>query len=88
VNATSVGLHDDDLSTLPLDAVGMPAIACDLVYRPSGATPFAAWAAEAGAERVVDGLEVLVQQGALSFQIWTGREAPIDVMREEISNHA
>src|SRR4051795_8697593 len=58
VNATSVGLHDDDLSSLPLDALGSPAVACDLVYR-EGQTPFAAWGARAGA-RVVDGLEVLV----------------------------
>jgi shikimate dehydrogenase len=41
---------------------------------------------------VVEGIEMLVQQGALSFRIWTGREAPIDVMRaaarKEISHHA
>jgi shikimate dehydrogenase len=84
VNATSVGLHDDDLSSLPLDGVGVPAIACDLVYRPSGETPFAAWGARVGA-RVVDGVEMLVRQGALSFTIWTGREAPVDVMRREIT---
>jgi shikimate dehydrogenase len=88
VNATSVGLHDDDLSTLPLGALGTPELACDLVYRPSGPTPFSAWAARKGAARVVDGLEVLVQQGALSFRIWTGREAPVDVMRQEISGRA
>jgi shikimate dehydrogenase len=85
VNATSVGLHDDDLSSLPLDTVGTPQLACDLVYRPAGETPFAAWAARVGA-RVVDGLEVLVRQGALSFEIWTGREAPLDAMRQEISD--
>jgi len=37
-------------------------------------------AADAGAV-VVDGIEVLVQQGALSFRIWTGREAPVEAMR-------
>ena len=87
VNATSVGLHGDDLSSLPLDAVGAPALACDLVYRGDGtASPFAAWASRAGA-RVVDGLEVLLRQGARSFEIWTGRDAPLDAMREEISPH-
>ncbi|MER3409715.1 MAG: shikimate dehydrogenase, partial [Thermoleophilia bacterium] len=35
----------------------------------------------AGADPVVDGLEVLVRQGALSFQRWTGIPAPIEVMR-------
>jgi shikimate dehydrogenase len=88
VNATSAGLHDDDLSTLPLDEIGTPELACDLVYRPSGPTPFAKWAAAAGARRVVGGLEVLVCQGALSFEIWTGRAAPVDAMRQEISHHA
>jgi shikimate 5-dehydrogenase len=34
---------------------------------------------------VVDGVEMLVRQGALSFTIWTGREAPVDVMRKEIT---
>jgi shikimate dehydrogenase len=47
-------------------------------------TPFASWAARRGA-RVVDGLEVLVRQGALSFTRWTGREAPLDVMRRAAS---
>jgi shikimate dehydrogenase len=31
---------------------------------------------------VVDGIEVLVRQGALSLEVWTGAEAPVDVMRE------
>ena len=80
VNTTSVGLDTADrLDDLPLDAIGTARIACDLVYR-SGETPFAAWGARAGA-RVIDGLEVLVRQGALSFRRWTGRDAPLDVMR-------
>jgi shikimate dehydrogenase len=91
VNATSAGLHDDDLSALPLDDLGSPGVACDIVYRGGGPTPFAEWGTRRGA-RVVEGIEMLVQQGALSFRIWTGREAPIDVMRtaarKEISHHA
>jgi shikimate dehydrogenase len=43
-------------------------------------SPLLAAAAAAGA-RTVDGLEVLVQQGALSLRIWTGLEPPLDVMR-------
>jgi shikimate dehydrogenase len=37
-------------------------------------------ARRAGAE-VVDGLEILVAQGAISFELWTGRAAPVDAMR-------
>jgi shikimate dehydrogenase len=91
VNTTSVGLHGDDLSELPLDRLGQPRLACDLVYRGAGETPFAAWASHAGA-RVVDGLEILVRQGALSFRRWTGQDPPLAVMRAaargEISQHA
>ena len=46
-----------------------------------GPTGLLAAAADAGAE-VVDGLEVLVRQGALSLRIWTGRDAPLDAMRD------
>jgi shikimate dehydrogenase len=51
----------------------------DLVYR-AGGTGLVAQARRRGCT-VVDGLEVLVRQGAMSFQAWTGQEAPIDVMR-------
>ena len=84
VNATSVGLDPALGEAEALEAVGLagmepPERFADLVYgeRP---TPLQAWAARGGAH-VVDGLEVLVRQGARSFEIWTGRPAPLDVMR-------
>jgi shikimate dehydrogenase len=49
----------------------------DLPY-PETAT---ATAARAGGARVVNGLEVLLAQGIASFELWTGRAAPVDVMR-------
>lgn len=92
VNTTSVGLeHDDDLDALPLEGLDSARVVCDLVYRAGGTTPFAQWGTRAGA-RVVDGLEILVRQGALSFELWTGREAPLETMRRgargEISENA
>jgi shikimate dehydrogenase len=75
VNATSVGLHQ---GTLPLDDLDAPATAVELVY--GSDTPFTAWALAKGA-RIVDGLEILVRQGALSFTRWTGQEPPLDTMR-------
>jgi shikimate dehydrogenase len=81
VNATAVGLRaDDSIEELPVAWIEPPAVAVELVYG-AHETPFAAWAEAAGAA-VVDGLEVLVRQGALSFQHWTGREAPLEVMRQ------
>jgi shikimate dehydrogenase len=57
----------------------------DLTYRADGAeTGLVTAARTAGCETVVDGLEVLVRQGAASFERWTGLEAPIEVMRSAV----
>jgi shikimate dehydrogenase len=80
VNATSVGLAGETADeTLGLTTIAAPAILVDLVYG-SQATGLSRWAAARGA-RVVDGLEVLVRQGARSLERWTGRPAPLEVMR-------
>jgi shikimate dehydrogenase len=82
VNTTAVGLRGEDpFEALPLSAAGFSPgqTLVDLVY---GDEPTALLrAAEAAGATVVDGIEVLVQQGALSFRIWTGRDAPVEVMR-------
>jgi shikimate dehydrogenase len=54
----------------------------DLPYRADGRpTALVAAAREAGCRLVVDGLEALVRQGAASFTLWTGLEAPVGAMR-------
>jgi len=54
----------------------------DLAYFADGRpTELVLAAREAGCRLVVDGLEALVRQGAASFELWTGREAPVDAMR-------
>jgi shikimate dehydrogenase len=84
VNCTSVGLTDPSstFKDLPVraDSVGEYACVVDLVYR-AGGTVLAQEARRRGSQ-VIDGLEILVQQGALSFTGWTGRVAPLQVMRE------
>jgi shikimate dehydrogenase len=82
VNTTAAGLRGEDpFVELPLDPAGFaPAqTVVDLVYgeRPSRLLA----AAEAAGANVVDGIEILVRQGALSLQIWTGREPPLEIMR-------
>jgi len=52
----------------------------DLPYPPTAT----ARAAEVAGARVIDGLEVLVAQGAAAFELWTGVPAPLDVMRAAI----
>jgi shikimate dehydrogenase len=83
VNCTSIGL-DGSGSTfkqLPLAADQLSGYQCvvDLVYTNSETALLQA--ARASGAAVVDGLEVLVQQGALSFEQFTGRTAPIEIMR-------
>jgi shikimate dehydrogenase len=94
VNATSVGMEPPaesassrtvgrggDLEALHLSPEGLRVghVVVDLVYG-TGTTELARVAGERGAA-VVDGLEVLVRQGAASFRIWTRLEPPLDVMR-------
>jgi shikimate dehydrogenase len=78
VNATPV--RDD-----PVVELGGIRQAVDLAYRPDGGeTALVAAARAAGCERVVDGLDVLVAQGAASFARWTGVPAPLDAMRAAV----
>jgi shikimate dehydrogenase len=87
VNCTSVGLvpsatPERQLNQLGLtfDHLGGYPNVVDLVYSSSGTALLAA--ARANGARVVDGLEVLLWQGALSLELWTGRPAPLEVMRQ------
>jgi shikimate dehydrogenase len=89
INCTSVGLEPLERSAteaealnqlgLAFDQVGEYSYVVDLVYR-AGSTPLLA-AARAQGVPTLDGLDVLVAQGALSFELWTGRAAPLQVMR-------
>jgi shikimate dehydrogenase len=87
LNTTAVGLDTSLSDASALAALGLehkdpPGLVVDLVYRGGEAgTPLQHWAAQSNA-RFVDGLEILVRQGARSFEIWTGREPPVEVMRQ------
>jgi len=80
VQTTSMGMYPGVKSTVPLpyDRFRPGQVACDLVYNPVN-TLFLRKAARAGAT-VVDGLGMLLHQGALSFERWTGAAAPLAVM--------
>jgi shikimate dehydrogenase len=80
VNATSVGLDGTD-SVAGLPALDPNAFSCvvDFVYTPSGTALIRA--ARREGIPAVDGLELLVGQGALSFEQFTGRPAPTEAMR-------
>jgi shikimate dehydrogenase len=80
VNATPLGRHDE----MPLRPAALPkdGAVIDLVYV-KGGTPLVRKARSVGL-RTVDGWEVLLQQGAMSFLQWTGRAAPLDAMRQTL----
>ncbi|HWH66618.1 MAG TPA: shikimate dehydrogenase [Gaiellales bacterium] len=86
VNATPLG-QSGEAARLPLDAALLDGrVVCDLAYRGDGAeTGLIAAAREHGA-RAVDGLDVLVGQGALAFRLFTGAEPPIEIMRAAVRN--
>jgi len=90
VNCTSIGLENpgDTFKALPLraDEVGAGRSVVDMVYR-HGGTLLLNTAKANGAE-VVDGLEILVAQGAASLERWTGRTAPDKAMREAVADIA
>jgi shikimate dehydrogenase len=81
VNCTSVGMKDgsgEGKSPLGIGLIPKRALVYDVVYNPLE-TPLLAAAKKAGA-RTLGGLPMLVYQGAASFELWTGKSAPIDIM--------
>ena len=83
VNATPVGLNRGDLSPIPARLLAPHVMVYDTIYS-SKRTPLVAAALEAGA-RAANGLSMLLHQGALAFEIWFQREAPLDVMRKALT---
>jgi shikimate dehydrogenase len=76
VNATSAGRGHGTLA-LPMGIVGARSLAVDLSYG-DAAIPFLAWARSAGCAQAIDGLGMLVEQAAESFQLWHGKRPETD----------
>jgi shikimate dehydrogenase len=81
VNATSIGLFPrvDEVPPIHMASIRSDLLVCDVIPNPPQTTFLRAAAAEGA--RTLDGLGMLVYQGAIAFQMWTGVEAPIPVMR-------
>jgi shikimate dehydrogenase len=85
INATSVGMHPHSAQSIVASKLLKSGLTVmDIVYNPIE-TKLAKDAKDAGA-RVISGLEMLVYQGAASFEIWTGQVAPVKVMRQAALN--
>jgi shikimate dehydrogenase len=81
VNATSLGMSPEiDATPVPAELLRADLTVFDVVYNPLQ-TRLLREAKAAGA-KTIDGLEMLVRQGAVSFEIWTAVKPPADVMRE------
>jgi shikimate dehydrogenase len=90
VNTTPVGMYPhgekSPVAEGAIDRISAGAIAYDLIYNPNP-TQFLKDAKERGAV-AVDGLEMLVQQGAAALKIWLDRESvPVDIMRQALRKH-
>ena len=85
INATSVGMHPD-VGNSPVPSEFMRADLCvmDIIYNPLE-TKLVTDAKAAGA-KVVSGIEMLIYQGAVAFEIWTNCPAPVEVMRFAVLN--
>ncbi len=80
INATSAGMYPKTEKTLVRASMMRRGLVVhDIVYEPLR-TKLLREASRAGV-KIIDGLEMLVHQGALAFEIWTGRRAPINIMR-------
>lgn len=84
INATPLGLKPSD--PIPLDKAyikkGM--LVCDLVYNPPQTSLLLI--AKARGARILGGLGMLLYQGVAAFEIWTGRDAPVSVMKKALKN--
>jgi len=84
VNCTSVGMSPNDSeSPLAENCIERGHIVCDLIYNPRE-TLLLRTAREKGALGL-NGVDMLVNQGALSFQLWTGIMPPVQVMKAAVT---
>lgn len=84
INASSLGMKPDDASVVPLRLLKPHHLVYDMVYSPPR-TRLMIEAEEAGA-KAANGLGMLLWQGALAFEFWFGRTAPVEAMREGLKS--
>jgi shikimate dehydrogenase len=84
VNATPLGMKDEDPLPIPAEYLDEGRAVCDAVYRPGRETALVREARERGA-RVVTGQRMLLYQGVLAQRLWTGREPNVKAMDAAIS---
>ncbi len=83
INCSSAGMGDIEPLCLPLELLGKNCVVYDLVYKPA-VTPLVRDSRALGL-KAESGLGMLLYQGVDAFEIWTGENAPVEVMRQALS---
>jgi len=83
INATPLGLKSGDPLPIPRHLIRKDQLICDLVYNPLR-TPLLKAARSAGAT-TLSGIGMLLYQGVIAFEIWTGGKAPVNIMKAALA---
>lgn len=81
VNATPIGLHTNDPISIPAEWIPKGRLVYDLIYNPKRTRLLK----EVRGCRTVNGLGMLLYQGASALEIWTGKKAPVEVMKKAVN---
>lgn len=82
INTTSLGLQKEDPLPFPKELLYNRLFICDLIYNPPE-TGLIAYAKKSGCQ-YINGLGMLLHQGAAAFKLWTGAEPPLEIMRKAL----
>jgi shikimate dehydrogenase len=87
INCTPIGMSANEKEDLPIvwDNINSNTVVCDLIYNPP-ITPFLK-SAQSHGNKIVNGAGMLVEQGALAFELWTGKPGPRKIMLEILSKY-
>jgi shikimate dehydrogenase len=81
VNTTSLGMYpDNDLSPVPSDLIKRDIVVVDIIYNPLNTKLLID--AKTKGSKTISGMEMLIFQAVAAFEIWTGKTAPVNIMRE------
>ena len=83
INTTSVGMHPEtDAMPIPAEALHGRMTVMDIIYNPLQTRLLQA--AQAAGAQTIDGVSMFVYQGAMQFELWTGKTAPVDLMKTTV----
>ncbi|SOB92829.1 shikimate dehydrogenase [Pseudobutyrivibrio ruminis] len=80
INSTNVGMGDDDRSLVPKEFLHPGLTVCDVIYHPAETRLLKD--AKACGCKTMNGKYMLLYQGAAAFKLWTGKDMPIDLIKE------